>query len=195
MKYFFVIFLIFSSVFIQAEDLVDSIVVYKGDRRMLLLNKEQEIVREYDIKLSYSYNNPFFTTGPKRLRGDNQTPEGDYIVKDKISAKWSNFKKSLLLNYPNKKDIEWGAKNGHTVKELGDAIQIHGYPKVVNASLKKAFSYVPFAPEEDEDLSEFFKTYIYPNFDWTNGCIAVSDEEMDEIFSLVTVKTKISIHP
>lgn len=174
---------------------VDEIQVFKDQRRMNLL-LDGEIVKSYDIKLSFKYNNPFFSAGPKRLRGDNQTPEGDYIIKRKVNEDWSNFKKSLLINYPNEKDIAWGKENGYSVKQLGDAILIHGYPKKVDATAKKFFKYVlPWTIDTDEEIMDFFVTNVYPNFDWTNGCIAVSDSEMDEIYELVDANTKITINP
>ncbi|EQC44052.1 murein L,D-transpeptidase family protein [Bacteriovorax sp. Seq25_V] len=171
---------------------VDKIVVYKKERRMLLLSND-DIVREYNVKLSYSYNNPLFTAAPKTRRGDNQTPEGTYFVKQKLNASWSNFKKSLLINYPNKEDIAKGKAQGVSVYDLGDAIQIHGFPKRIDPTLKSIFGKLMPWGSDDEDLKNFFYSYIYPNFDWTNGCVAVTDEEMDEIFELVSEKTAVII--
>ena len=93
-----------------------------------------------------------FTAAPKSRRGDNQTPEGEYIVKTKLSANWSNFKKSLVINYPNKVDIAKAKEQGVSVSELGDSIQIHGFPKKVNPTLKSIFGKLMPWGSDDEDL-------------------------------------------
>jgi len=173
---------------------VDEIRVYKSSRRMLLM-EEGNIVKEYRIRLSFKHNNPFFQMGPKRLRGDNKTPEGIYKVKRKVTENWSNFKKSLLINYPNKEDIQWGKENGYSVKELGDAIQIHGTPKRINPALKKfALEYLGWMITDEAELEELMQKYIYPMVDWTNGCMALNDDEMDEVFKLVEEGTPVKIY-
>lgn len=173
---------------------VDEIIVYKDTRRMLLM-EDGNILKEYKIRLGAKHNNPFFLMGPKRLRGDYKTPEGEYKIQRKVTENWSRFEKSLLINYPNKKDIEWGKENGYSVKQLGDAIQIHGTPKRINKALKKfALEYLGWMIDDEEELDHVLKTYIYPFVDWTNGCLAVNDDEMDEIFELVEEGTPITIY-
>jgi len=173
---------------------IDEIVIYKNVRKMFLM-EEGNIVKEYNIRLSVKHNNPFFAMGPKRLRGDNKTPEGIYKVRRKVTENWSNFKKSLLINYPNKKDIEWGKANGYSVKELGDAIQIHGTPKRINNALRKfAMEYLGWMIDDEQELEEVMQKYIYPFIDWTNGCVAINDTEMDEVFALVKEGTPVKIY-
>lgn len=169
------------------QERVDEIIVYKADRKMVLLSQKR-VVREYKIALSIAHNNPLFKMGPKRLEGDQRTPEGEYkIVKKRVRT---GYPKSLLINYPNEKDIAWGKENGYSVKELGGLILIHGFPYRPNASVRNFAA--KFGVEEDS-LDSWLKEYFYPDFDWTNGCMAVTDEEMNEVFDLVEVGTPITI--
>lgn len=167
---------------------IDKIIVYKEERELVLLEKG-EVVKSYTIRLSIANNDPLFDEGPKRLRGDNKTPVGQYkIIKKRTNT---NFKKSLLINYPNEDDIKWGKIHGYTKQELGDLILIHGEPRKVHPSV------VAFARKlgiSEKKIEEWARGYFYPYFDWTNGCIAVNDFEMDEIFELIDVNTSIEIH-
>ena len=103
--------------------------------------------------------------GHKQQEGDEKTPEGNYTL-DYKNAK-SKFYKSIHISYPNKRDKQRATKLG--VNAGGD-IMIHGQ--------KNGFAFFYF---------------ITRWFNWTNGCIAVSNSEMDEIWKLVKVGTPIEI--
>ena len=103
--------------------------------------------------------------GHKQQEGDEKTPEGNYTLDYKNSK--SGYYKSIHLSYPNKKDKQKAKKLG--VSAGGD-IMIHGQ--------KNGFSLLYF-------LTKWFN--------WTNGCMAVSNKEMDEIWNLVKVGTPIEI--
>ena len=105
--------------------------------------------------------------GPKVRRGDNRTPEGTYII-DRRNAR-SRFYKSLHISYPNRSDLIKTRKRGCSP---GASIWIHGLPK--------AFA----------DLGAFQARY-----NWTKGCIAVTNAEMDELWALVPNGTPIKIIP
>lgn len=105
--------------------------------------------------------------GPKSREGDHRTPEGVYVLDSRSPN--SHFYKSLHISYPNAKDTAAAKKLG--VSPGGD-IMLHGLPKKY-AWLGKAHTL----------------------HDWTDGCIAVTDEEMDEIWKLVRVGTPIEIKP
>ena len=107
------------------------------------------------------------TLGHKQRRGDMRTPEGIYIL-DFRNAQ-SEYYKSIHISYPNDADLA-AAK----IKKVdpGSAIYIHGLP--------------PSAADEP---------WNYAGNDWTDGCIAVSNEAMDEIWSLVPDGTLIEIYP
>lgn len=105
--------------------------------------------------------------GPKTQQGDGRTPEGNYII-DSRNAQ-SQFHKSLHISYPNRQDVA-NAK-AHHVSPGGDVF-IHGLPP--------RYSFLGAA---------------HRLHDWTLGCIAVTDAEIDEIWKLVPNGTPIEIKP
>lgn len=105
--------------------------------------------------------------GHKLYEGDERTPEGHYTL-DWRNAN-SDFYKSIHISYPNAQDRELASAWG---LDPGGSIMIHGLPN------------------EAGDYA-----FAYRGLDWTNGCIAVSNEEMDEIWQLVADGTPIQITP
>jgi len=105
--------------------------------------------------------------GPKRKQGDGKTPEGLYVL-DRRNAQ-SQFYKSIHVSYPNAEDRQQARRIG--VSPGGD-IFLHG--------LGKKYGWVGSA---------------HTAHDWTNGCVAVTNEEMDEIWKLVKDGTPIEIRP
>ena len=105
--------------------------------------------------------------GPKSQQGDHKTPEGSYIL-DRRNER-SRFYRSIHISYPSTADMERAAGLG--VPPGGD-IMIHGLPN--------GFGW----------LGDIHRLY-----DWTDGCIAVTDEEMDEIWRAVPDGTPIEINP
>jgi len=157
------IFLLTSFLFALGEQTgigVDRVVVYKHQRRLVLLSQGKEL-RSYRVALGGEPN------GPKMRQGDHRTPEGLYIL-DSRNAN-SHFYKAFHISYPNSKDVAAARKLG--VSPGGD-IMLHGLPK--------EYAFVGKAHTLN---------------DWTDGCIAVSNEEMDEIWKLIRVGTPIEIKP
>jgi murein L,D-transpeptidase YafK len=105
--------------------------------------------------------------GPKVQSGDKKTPEGTYIL-DSREAK-SKFHLSIHISYPNESDIMKARKSGVSP---GGGIMIHGLPN---------------------GLGGLGKLHRY--YDWTNGCIAVTDGEIEEIWQMVKDGTPIEIKP
>lgn len=105
--------------------------------------------------------------GHKVQEGDGKTPEGNYTISYKNPA--SRFHKSLKISYPNSVDVAHAKKLG--VSAGGD-VMIHG--------LGKDFSYLG---------------KMHTLYDWTLGCISVTNEEIDEIWKIVDVGTSIQIDP
>lgn len=106
-------------------------------------------------------------TGKKTFQGDGKTPEGRYFIVGRNPN--SNFYKSLRISYPNEQDILYAQSLG---KSPGGDIVIHGLSKQV----------------------EFLGKYHIID-DWTEGCIAVTNQEMDELWTLVKDNTPIEIFP
>lgn len=105
--------------------------------------------------------------GPKTEEGDKKTPEGHYVL-DWRNPK-SAFYKSIHISYPNTQD-RLNAKSQN--KKPGGDIFLHG--------LGRGWSFL--GP-------------LHVMHDWTLGCIAVSNDEMDEIWALVPNGTPIHILP
>lgn len=103
--------------------------------------------------------------GPKRCKGDGKTPEGDYRVVSRNSA--SSYHLSLKISYPNNADIK-SAQQLHC--DPGGDIMIHGLPN-----------------------GKGFVGAAHTLNDWTLGCIAVTDAQIEEIWKLVPVGTKVRI--
>ncbi len=188
MKKIFILIFIILSTSIFAED-ITHIVVFKKKREMQLW-AGKELYKTYNIKLSISYNNPLFIGRAKQREGDNQTPVGFY----KISKKRKNtrFPKSLLIDYPNWKDKHNARVRGIPEDQLGGMILIHGNPYKVNKSVRDFAAKLGI---EADTVENWARDYFYPFFDWTNGCVAVTDSEMDEIFELVKKGTPINMYP
>ena len=106
-------------------------------------------------------------SGPKERQGDNKTPEGTYVIDSR--NKDSRYHLSLHISYPNEKDKKRAKQLG--VSPGGD-IMIHG--------IKNGFSWVG-------DL--------HTEIDWTKGCIAVTDKEIEEIGKLAPNGTIVEILP
>ncbi len=105
--------------------------------------------------------------GPKEKQGDNKTPEGTYFIESRNRN--SKYHLSLRISYPNENDKKKAKELG--VSPGGD-IMIHG--------IKNGFSEVGMS---------------HTDVDWTKGCIAVTDEEIEEIERLVPNGTAVEIRP
>jgi murein L,D-transpeptidase YafK len=105
--------------------------------------------------------------GHKLYVGDERTPEGSYVLDLKYEE--SDFYKAIHISYPNEQDIKRAAETG---VNPGGSIMIHGAPN--NTTLPP-------------DLIQ--------KFNWTNGCIALTNEDMDEIWLAIEPGTPIDILP
>jgi murein L,D-transpeptidase YafK len=105
--------------------------------------------------------------GPKQRAGDKRTPEGLYLLDYKKQD--SAFYKAIHISYPNPDDIRQAERAG---VHAGGAIMIHGL-------------------KNNDDWLSSSAQY----FNWTDGCIAVSNSAMDEIWEAVEVGTPIEIRP
>ena len=105
--------------------------------------------------------------GPKEQRGDHKTPEGDYVIDEKKDLTCCYL--AFHLSYPNGNDVVRAQAMG---VDPGDMIEIHGLSK------------------KREWLGPFHRIS-----DWTDGCIAVDDAEMLEMWPYVPVGTPVEIDP
>jgi murein L,D-transpeptidase YafK len=105
--------------------------------------------------------------GHKQFEGDYRTPEGKYRLTRRNPN--SEYFLSIQIDYPNDNDMKRARRQG---QRPGGAIMIHGQPNV---------------PRKPRDY--------YTNVDWTEGCIAVSNSDMVEIWLMTPPDTPIEIQP
>lgn len=105
--------------------------------------------------------------GPKDQQGDGRTPEGEYRLDFRKAD--SSFHRALHISYPGPADL--AAAHTHGV-DPGGLVMIHG--------MKNGLGWVG---------------RLHLALDWTDGCVAVTDREMDEIWRVVPVGTKIILEP
>jgi len=164
-----------------------TIVLYKS-KQLMALYRNGTKVRQYRVCLGL---NPY---GPKRTVGDYRTPEGDYYICSKNTA--SGYHRFLGISYPGEKDAQMAFERGMISKdkrdsilakiktggappwdtELGGWVGIHGYPSDAYRGLWIAL--------------------FYPKpHNWTDGCIAMWNYEIEDLFARVSVGTPIRILP
>lgn len=104
---------------------------------------------------------------PKERKGDARTPEGHYVVDSRNVH--SAYHKALHISYPDADDRRRAAKLG---VPAGGEIMIHGLPNGMG-----------------------WLGAAHRSYDWTLGCVAVTDSEIDEIWNLVPLGTPVEIRP
>ena len=105
--------------------------------------------------------------GHKLQKGDQRTPEGVYVINHRNSK--SKYYKSILFSYPNEQDRRQAKARG---VDPGGDLAIHGLP---TRDKEEAWDYI--------------------ERDWTDGCIAVTNDQMEEIWHLVDIGIPIEILP
>jgi murein L,D-transpeptidase YafK len=105
--------------------------------------------------------------GQKEFEGDKKTPEGIYFIDEKNPK--SGYHRNLGISYPNQADIRRAKKFG---EKTGSDIKIHG--------IRNGFGFI----------GKFHRLC-----DWTLGCIAVTNSEIEELYDHSTIGTIIEIKP
>ncbi|MBF0329855.1 MAG: L,D-transpeptidase family protein [Nitrospirae bacterium] len=140
----------------------------KADKVLVVKNSRiMVLLKDGEILKVYKVSLGKKPTGHKVKAGDQRTPEGSYILDSRNPQ--SKFYKAIHISYPNKSD----AANAQSLGvSPGGGIMIHGLPN---------------------KLGELGR--LHRRWDWTDGCIAVTNEEMDEIWELISDGTPIEIKP
>lgn len=125
------------------------------------------LLRNQEVFASYRVKFGSNPEGHKQQEGDERTPEGRYVLDYKNPN--SSYFKSIHISYPNAEDRARARKRG--VSPGGD-IMIHG----------QANGWGSFG-------------WVIQFFNWTNGCIALTDSDMDRVWSAVKPGTPIEIRP
>jgi murein L,D-transpeptidase YafK len=129
--------------------------------------RTMELIRAGQVIKTYKIALGGDPLGPKTRQGDHRTPEGLYVIDRRNSH--SQFHRSLHISYPNAADREHARKLG--VSPGGD-IYVHGLPN--------GYGFIGSAHRAR---------------DWTDGCIAVTDQEIEEIWKLVDNGTPVEMRP
>ena len=149
------------------------IVVLKGQRRLELYSAAK-LVRTYKIGLGL---NP---VPDKQREGDRATPEGEFYIFTKNPR--SAFHLSLGISYPNIEDADRGVQSGLITRAQRAAI--------VRAIKRKQ------GPPQYTALGGLI--YIHGNgasSDWTWGCVALENEDIEELYQAIPVGTPVTIKP
>jgi murein L,D-transpeptidase YafK len=149
------------------------IIIRKKDR-ILEVFEGKKFVKTMKIVLGFA------PIGNKEIEGDGKTPEGEFYVFTKNSE--SRFHLSLGLSYPSKADAERGLKANLISTDEFESI---------NKSLDEGGM-----PLQKTKLGG--EIYIHgggTDGDWTDGCIALENEHITELFALITRGARVTILP
>jgi murein L,D-transpeptidase YafK len=158
-----------AGIIILALNLSSYLVALPRADRIIVHKKERtmELMHAGQVIKSYKIALGGEPVGPKARRGDHRTPEGIYFIDNRNAS--SKFHRSLHISYPDHTDRERARKLG--VSPGGDVF-IHGLPN--------GYSFIGAAHRAR---------------DWTDGCIAVTDQEIEEIWGIVANGTPVEIRP
>jgi murein L,D-transpeptidase YafK len=152
----------------------DPRIVVDKSERTLTLRSGETVVRSWRVGLGLE------PVAPKAREGDNATPEGAYFVCVKNPR--SRFRLSLGLSYPGPADAERGLRDGLITSEQRDRI-------VASHERRRT-------PPWDTPLGG--EIFIHGNgsgSDWTWGCIALDDADVEELYRVIPVGTPVEIRP
>lgn len=137
--------------------------------RLVVHKKQRKMLAYQHNKLlkTYDISLGFQPVGHKQFEGDGKTPEGVYRINERNAR--SAYHKNLGISYPNQQDIQFAKSHN---KSAGGLIKIHGLPNGMGALGRQ-----------------------HLRKDWTEGCIAVTNDEMDELFAKVVHNAPIEIYP
>lgn len=141
-----------------------------GAADRIVVHKQQrtlELMQSGHVIKTYKIALGAEPVGPKTRQGDHRTPEGVYVIDSRNLH--SSFHRALHISYPNAVDRDRARKSG--VSPGGDVF-IHGLPN--------GYGFVGAGHRAR---------------DWTDGCIAVTDQEIEEIWKLVPNGTPLEIRP
>jgi murein L,D-transpeptidase YafK len=140
----------------------------------VIIDKSDYELQVYDDKGWYAtYPVVFGSTSldDKQMEGDRKTPEGEFkVVSKKLHPKWDRF---IMLDYPTKESytkFNQRKQSGEIPRNatIGGGVGIHGT-----------------WPHEDYQVDKFKN--------WTNGCIALKNEDVEDLYNYLPVGTKVTI--
>ena len=153
-----------------------------SDPRIVIRN-EKRTLESYDgevLKKTYAIALGFAPSGDKETEGDGKTPEGEFYVFTKNPQ--SKFHLSIGVSYPSTDDAQRGFEKGLITKTERDAI-------VAAIDAKK------MPPQKTKLGGEIYIHGGGTGRDWTWGCVALTNEDIDELYAAIPVGAKVTILP
>ena len=143
----------------KSKEGVNVIIVNKFEHKLYVYSGGNKIA-EFDVEFGKNW------LGPKKMKGDFATPEGEYRITKKKESRETRYYRALCVNYPNDADYARFSemkRKGVIAKnrDIGGLIEVHG------------------------DGGK--------GADWTEGCVALSNSDMDKLFKLTSPGTPITI--
>lgn len=137
--------------------------------KVLVLKSERRLhlISRGETLKSYHVSLGKRPAGHKLREGDKRTPEGFYWIDWRKTS--DKFNLSMHISYPNIRDLARARREG---VEPGGMIMLHGTP-----------------------VDEHYPEWYFHSLDWTDGCIALSNADMQEVWELVDDGTLIEIRP
>lgn len=150
--------------------------IFKGQRAMELRDNGR-VLRRFEIRLG---GRPY---GTKVTRGDERTPVGRYYIREKRTR--TNYRRFLGISYPNITDADRGLEHGLINDDIWADIffaNVKGEMPPRNTKLGGDIGIHGYGGRPEIDI------------DWTRGCVAVTDPEIDYLFDAVAVGTPVLIY-
>ena len=147
------------------------IVIHKSERRLEFFEGDA-LIRSFDVVLGFE------PTGHKQVEGDGRTPEGEFYVCAKNPE--SRYHLSLCISYPSVPDAERGLRDGLITEEE-------------HRQIVEAIAAGKTPPQKTALGGEIYIHGESGDKPTTAGCIRVTNEEMEFMYPLVRVGTKVSI--
>jgi lipoprotein-anchoring transpeptidase ErfK/SrfK len=149
-----------------------AIYIWKS-RRLMVLREGGQIVRRFEVALGIDPEDP------KMFRGDNRTPEGTYFIREKKTQ--SSFRRFLGLSYPNVTDAERGLNQSMISQEE--------WADIFFANMRGRTP--PWTTRLGGRIG--IRTVIAQLVDWTKGCIAVRNDDIEYLYERVQLGTPVHI--
>jgi len=166
-------FMTFENTKLPADIENPQLVVKKSERKLEIFDGEK-LIKTYKIRLGFA------PEGDKEQEGDGKTPLGEFYVFTKNDK--SRFYLSLGISYPSIDDAERGLEE--------NLISPEEYDEIIKAIGEKKMP-----PQKTRLGGEIYIHGGGTQEDWTEGCMALKNEEMKELFDAIPLGAKVTIMP